>query len=323
MGKIKYLFVNLISLSRILLTPLIFYIDGVNLVLYISIWIAFSDFFDGFLARKWNVASSFGATIDQYADKIASLFFLFYFLQQKQFSIYFVSLVLLRELLIVIFRYFKCSDTQSNLISKSKTFFLYILFILLSSQQNLAFLWFDIGKILQVLIILSSWLSFVLTIKKIKAPLVYFICTSGMSATIVKNVPGTISSFVACIFFFILLKSFNIEYKIALLIILSIFHFSYYKDFLIQIKSIDDDPSVYTLDETLAIVIAWIYFGDLNIINLIFLFILFRLFDILKPFGIRSIEKQLYLTSAFRNLADDILAIFYASLILLIQKYVA
>jgi phosphatidylglycerophosphate synthase len=322
--KIKHLLVNLITLSRISLAPLIIYIDSKNLILYTAIWVAFSDFLDGVLARKWNVVTSFGAKFDQYADKIASLFFLFYFLQQKQLSIFFVSLVLLRELLIVIFRYYKCSYTQSNFISKTKTFFLYILFIFLSSQHIFASLGFDIKRILQVLVIVSSWLSFLLTIIKIKAPLVYFISTSGLSATIVKKVPGTISSFVACILFFILLKSLSIEYKIAILVILFIFHFSYYKDFLKLIRSINDDPSVYTIDETLAIVMAWIYLGELNIINLIFLFTLFRFFDILKPLGIRSIEKQLNWSPVFRNLADDILAIFYASLILLIiQQYVA
>ena len=324
MKKIEFLLVNLITLSRISLAPFIIFIDSKNLILFTAIWVAFSDFLDGFLARKWNVFTSFGTKFDQFADKIASLFFLFYFLQQKQLSIFFASLVLLRELLIVIFRYYKYSYTQSNFISKTKTFFLYILFIFLSSQHIFASLGFDIKRTLQFLVIVSSWISFLLTIKKIKAPLVYFIGTSGLSATIVKKVPGTISSFVACILFFILLKSLCIEYKIAILVILFIFHFSYYNFFLKQIKSINDDPNVYTIDETLAIVMAWIYLGELNLINLIFLFILFRFFDIFKPLGIRSIEKQLNWPPVFRNLADDVLAIFYALLILFItQQYAA
>ena len=103
-----------------------------------------------------------------------------------------------------------------------------------------------------------------------------------------------------------------------------IFHFSYYKKFLERINSINDDPGIYTLDETLAIILAWIYFGKIEIINLIILFVLFRFFDILKVLGIRAIEKQLSLSAEFRNIADDILAIFYASLILIIfQKYVS
>lgn len=323
MKKIKHLLVNLITLSRITLTPLITFLDNKNLILYIAIWIAFSDFLDGFIARKWNVATFFGSKFDQYADKVASLFFLFYFLQQKQLSYLFVSLVLLRELLIVIFRYFNCSYTQSNFISKTKTFFLYILFILLSSEHIFTFLRFDINLTLQFLVIVSSWISFLLTIIKIKEPLVYIIGTSGLTATIVKKAPGTISSFVACILFFIILKSVSIEYKIASFVILLIFHFSCFKDFLKQTKSIKDDPSVYTIDETLAVVIAWIYLGKLNMLSLIYLFTLFRFFDIVKPLGISSIEKQLNWPPVVRNLADDILAIFYAILILLIiQQYV-
>ena len=323
MKKIKHLLVNLTTLSRIMLLPLIIYVDSKSLILYTAIWVAFSDFFDGFLARKWKVVTSFGTKFDQYADKIVSLFFLFYFLQQKQLSIIFVILVLLRELLIIVFRYYKCSYTQSNFISKTKTFFLYLLFILLSSQHVFSSLEFDINRLLQVLVIVSSWLSFLMTIIKIKSPLIYFIGTSGMSSIIVKKLPGTISSFLAFIFFFIILKSWSIENKITLLVILLIFHFSYFNDFLKQIKSINDDPSIYTIDETLVIVMSWIYLGELNIISLIFLFILFRIFDILKPLGIRSIEKQLNLPPVFRNLADDILAIFYALLILfIIQQYV-
>ncbi len=324
MKKIKYLLVNLITLSRILLALLINYIDSENLMFFITIWVAFSDFLDGNLARKLDVISSFGTKFDQYADKISTLLFLFYFLQQNKLSIFFVSVVLLRELLIVIFRHFKWSYAQSNLISKAKTSFLYILFIFLSSQHIFLFQNFDINIFLQVLVVACSWLSLLLAIINIREPIVYFIGSTGLSATIVKKAPGTVSSLLACIFFFILLKSLIIEYKIAILVIMFIFHFSCYMDFLEQIRSINDDPSVYTIDETLAIVLSWIFFDKLSLINLLFLFVLFRFFDIIKPLGISSIEKHLYWPPMIRNLADDIIAIFYTSLILLIiQQYVA
>lgn len=324
MGKIKGIVVNLITISRILILVPVAFIGTQNLIVYSTIWVSFSDFLDGFLARKWDVSTSFGKKLDQYADKIVGLFFLLYFLQQKQISFFFVSLLLFRELLILIFRHYKWVNGQSNFIGKSKTFFIYVLFIFLSSEHLFETLNLDIKTIIMFLVMVSSWFGFILGITKITAPLVYFIGTTGSSASLFKKAPGTISSFFACILLFIFLKPIEIEYKIGVLIILFIFHFSYFKVFLLQTKSPNDDPSIYTLDETMAIIVAWVCLGELNITNLFILFSLFRFFDILKPLGIHVIEKQLRWSAAFRNMADDILAIFYVILIFKIfEHYVA
>ena len=114
---------------------------------------------------------------------------------------------------------------------------------------------------------------------------------------------------------FFIFKFISVEYKIIILIILCIIHFEYYPMFLEYIKSDNDDPSIYTLDETIVITIAWVYFNELNIYNTTILIIIFRFFDIIKPLGIKVIEKSKYLKPSMRNLADDMLAMLYTIII--------
>jgi phosphatidylglycerophosphate synthase/phosphatidylglycerophosphatase A len=315
MRKNKIFIVNSITASRIVTLVSILFIDSKNYLLFAAIWVALSDFWDGFLARKWDVITSFGSKFDQYADKIVSIFFLLFFLKQNQLGLAFIGLLILREILVIIFRHFNWSTAPSNFIGKAKTFFLYALFILLSSQHLVAPLAVDIKSILLVLVLSCSWLSFLLTIPSIEKGLVYFMGTTGLSAVLFKKAPGTISSFVSFALFFILLRSVDLEFKIGILLMLFIIHYAYFDQFLKHTQSKNDDPGIYTLDETLAIAVAWLFLGQLTPINLLLLFGLFRFFDIVKPLGIRSIEKQSNWTPALRNVGDDVLAMVYSGIV--------
>ncbi len=70
-----------------------------------------------------------------------------------------------------------------------------------------------------------------------------------------------------------------------------------------------EDPKEVVIDEILGQTLA-IYFIPYSIINLVLIFLLFRFFDILKPFPISNFEKR------FRGgggiILDDILAAVYA-----------
>jgi len=321
--KIKIFLVNTITTSRILTLIPILFTDSKNYLLFAAIWVALSDFLDGLLARKWDVITSFGSKFDQYADKIVSIFFMVLLLKQDQLDLVFIGLLILRELLIIIFRYVNWSTAQSNLIGKAKTFFLYSLFILLSSQHLFLPLAVNIKAVLMDLVLSSSWLSFLLTIPKIETALVYFMGTTGLSSVLLRKAPGTISSIVAFALFFFVLNTVDLEFKIGILFMLLIFHFAYFDLFLEQIKSKNDDPGIYTLDETLAIAFAWILLGELTIFHLALVFGLFRFFDIVKPLGIRSIEKQLGWSPALRNLGDDVLAVVYSGIVFkIIHPYI-
>ena len=72
-------FINFITITRILLAPIIFIflIFGNYLVCIILFFLAgLTDYFDGYLARKYNAESQIGEILDPIADKILIVFLL-------------------------------------------------------------------------------------------------------------------------------------------------------------------------------------------------------------------------------------------------------
>ena len=92
---------------------------------------AWSDFLDGFLARKYNLTSNLGSLLDLLADKVlvssVLIFFVFY---TSDFYLYILSsLIVLREISISILRLFliskglEISNITPDSYGKLKTFF--------------------------------------------------------------------------------------------------------------------------------------------------------------------------------------------------------
>ena len=72
-------FINLLTVIRILLAPIIllFLIFGEYLLcIFLFLLAGMSDYFDGYLARKYNAESQFGEILDPVADKILVVFIL-------------------------------------------------------------------------------------------------------------------------------------------------------------------------------------------------------------------------------------------------------
>jgi len=73
--------INILTLSRILLAAIIFVLlispDGYLLALVLFFIAGVTDYFDGYLARKYNAVSQLGEILDPIADKILILFVLF------------------------------------------------------------------------------------------------------------------------------------------------------------------------------------------------------------------------------------------------------
>ena len=73
--------INILTLSRILLAAIIFVLlmspDGYLLALVLFFLAGVTDYFDGYLARKYNAVSQIGEILDPIADKILILFVLF------------------------------------------------------------------------------------------------------------------------------------------------------------------------------------------------------------------------------------------------------
>ena len=70
-----------------------------------------------------------------------------------------------------------------------------------------------------------------------------------------------------------------------------------------------DDPSKVVVDEFVGILVTML-FVPVTHLNLWMAFALFRFFDILKPLGIRTVDKKL--KSAWGVMLDDVLAGVYA-----------
>ena len=73
--------INILTLSRILLAALIFILlmspDGYFWALLLFFLAGITDYFDGYLARKYDAVSQLGEILDPIADKILILFVLF------------------------------------------------------------------------------------------------------------------------------------------------------------------------------------------------------------------------------------------------------
>lgn len=131
--EIKFLIVNSLTLLRILGAIYIFFkhLDSFTDVVILFI-IFMTDFFDGYLARKFNSTSKFGKEFDQVTDK-----FVFYLLYYKLIihglgSIYLLILIILRDLLINYYRFknIYTQYTKTENTNKFKTALQFFLIIL-------------------------------------------------------------------------------------------------------------------------------------------------------------------------------------------------
>lgn len=123
---------NILTLSRLLITPWIIYL-GINnhiiILIIVAGFIALTDFFDGYLARKWHVTSKLGAKLDMIADKVLALGLLVLLVMKNHLFFY----VLIFEAIIAlvnVYIFLKSKVANSLLIGKLKTWFLFITIIL-------------------------------------------------------------------------------------------------------------------------------------------------------------------------------------------------
>jgi phosphatidylglycerophosphatase A len=144
-----------------------------------------------------------------------------------------------------------------------------------------------------------------------------FVGSTCYSAFIFRMAPGTASS----LFIFLLFLFFPVGFTIqAVIFILCVGgHFICFPYFVEKYGK--DDPSLYTLDEAIAM-IALSFYSSNEAIVWFCTFILFRFFDIVKPLGIRKLENAGALPLSIRNVADDFLAALYTFLILVLYEWI-
>ena len=100
---------NFLTSMRILLIPIIIILMEIDEELYrwLSLILYFiaciSDFFDGYLARKFEIESNFGRFLDPIADKILIVSVIFVLIAQTKINglfVYAALIIVLREILV-------------------------------------------------------------------------------------------------------------------------------------------------------------------------------------------------------------------------------
>ena len=125
-------FINLLTLSRIFLAGIIFLLltrpEGYFLAFILFFIAGVTDYFDGYLARKYNLTSEIGEILDPIADKILIVFVLFGLSVNltSYFIAFMASIIITREIWVGALRDFNARNgeleaTKVTFLAKTKT----------------------------------------------------------------------------------------------------------------------------------------------------------------------------------------------------------
>ena len=137
--------------------------------------------------------------------------------------------------------------------------------------------------------------------------------------------PGTITSFVTTIFLFSLFHIINLSNKVILLTLLIIFVYSFYAVSEYIKNNKNKDPKEIVVDEfigqSVPIYLYEIAHGTVKnpqevTLFYLYIFILFRYFDIKKPFPVNYFDRKF--KNSFGVIFDDVVAGLYVVLTLII-----
>ena len=140
----------------------------------------------------------------------------------------------------------------------------------------------------------------------------------------ISKIPGTFTSLSTVVILYILFEVFQFKIINYILILYSIiFYYSFYAVMDSETEFENKDPRQIVIDEVLGQtmpLILIVYLSSKNLINIpieiyyILSFILFRFFDIIKPFPVSYFDKQH--KNFFGIIMDDIMAGLYTMLII-------
>ena len=149
---------NLLSISRLFLVlPLILFLE-INRPFYVFILIVIgvlTDFFDGLIARKYNLKTKLGAILDPLSDKVFYLIPLVFLCKNNLIPFWSLTLILFRELIISSLRSLTKDGLPASQLGKFKTFFFFISVIIFFSPLKISFL--------NNFALLFYWIGFILT----------------------------------------------------------------------------------------------------------------------------------------------------------------
>ncbi len=144
-----------------------------------------------------------------------------------------------------------------------------------------------------------------------------------------RYAPGTITSFVTTIFLFSLFHILELSNYVILISLFVIFFFSFYAVENYIKNASNKDPKEVVIDEMIGQSIP-IYLYEIShgftknpedsVFFYLYIFILFRFFDIKKPFPVNYFDKNF--KNSFGVIMDDVIAGFYVVLTLIIFMFI-
>ncbi|MCI8467412.1 MAG: HDIG domain-containing protein [Bacilli bacterium] len=157
---------NLLTVSRIILTPLIVYLgltNHIKILIVVAMLVALTDYFDGLFARKWQITSELGAKLDAISDKVLAIGLLIILIYKNHAFFY----VLILECLIAflnLYFYFRRGVVNSLLIGKIKTWIIFStivigLFDLIFTHWNIPINYFVYFTVFMQICSLLSYIS--------------------------------------------------------------------------------------------------------------------------------------------------------------------
>ena len=149
---------NLLSIFRLFLVfPLILFLE-IYKPFYVFILIiigGLTDYFDGLIARRFNLKTRLGAILDPLSDKVFYLIPLIFLCKNNLIPFWSLALILFRELIISSLRNSAKDGLPASLLGKFKTFFFFISVIIFFTPLKIS--------LLNNLALIFYWLGFILT----------------------------------------------------------------------------------------------------------------------------------------------------------------
>ncbi|MBI3314161.1 MAG: CDP-diacylglycerol--glycerol-3-phosphate 3-phosphatidyltransferase [Candidatus Omnitrophica bacterium] len=289
---------------------------------FVFLFAAVTDYLDGVYARNYNLVSKFGKIIDPSMDKVLILVPLATFAYMDTISVWWVVPIFIREIIITFCRIawmFEDKAVGAEKLGKFKfgaqvlavaftfLFYLAIDFSFLNPwvviYRNLMMISLFAALVLTVI----SGLTFMISQRANFRSGEFARFTSAAGVGMIPYMPGTWGSLLGLIVaVFVQFNLFLYVAVFALLILIGWWAVSKLD------LSADKDPFFVVMDEVCGIMVA-LFMIPTHFYSLLVGFVLFRLFDVFKPYPIRKLEA---LPGYWGILCDDLGAGVYTWIIL-------
>jgi len=315
---------NILSLSRgVLGMILVFLVVSAHpfahlLGLVIFIAAGLSDYYDGKIARRYGYVSNFGKLVDPITDKILILPALFVFSHMGYFNFFWIFLIAVREIIVTLARLgfmlegeTVAAEAGGKIKLVSQIVLLSACLVRLIADDYEILHW--LGGLARIVILMSLPVTIGLTLfsgwrfyqsnQKLFSGKAFQKYVSALGVGLIPYAPGTWGSAVGLL----LVLAFSQHPVLYLLCFGAVIWAGYWAVNGLQITE-HEDPAYVVIDEAAGMMVS-LAFIPLTLTSAVLGFVLFRLFDILKPPPLKRLER---FPGYWGILCDDLGAGLYA-----------